>query len=717
MREGYSQSGTTIKVKTSLGKDFFILDSFSGNEYLSGLFHFQLNLRSESTFVDPKIIVNTELSISIFSADEPSRFFSGVVSAFRQKGIDSQFAYYEADVTPDLWLLTLTTNRLIFQNLSAVEIISGILESNGIAYENRLTKAYKKREYCVQYDETTFNFICRLMEEEGIFYFFNFSESGSTVVLGDSSDCHKDCLGYALVYRAEKAERSENNTVSKFETSGKLITANLDLRDYNYLTPNLKISSFKSSGFGVGEKYQYPAKALDLNESEFLSTVRSEEISSDFLSNYGESVCPELSAGSTFSLTGYSNPVVNRRYVLKKVFHEAKDNSYKNSFDAFPEESIFRPPYIAQRPSVSGSQSAIVVGPPGEEIWTDNLGRIKVKFFWDRSNSNDQNSSCWIRVSQTWADTGWGSLFIPRIGQEVIVTYIDGDPDRPVVTGCLYNAERDRPVELPANQTQSVIRTRPFSKPPDTNSGNSDFVTDVSSLISSADEMANNIITTQKSSQDLFGTFIQIGDDEPRSDRGVGNEIRFEDKTENEELYLHAHKNMKVDIENDFTTKVYFGSELHQIKNGDLNTEILKGNETHLVEKDRELTINGEEKHINTKNFVHEIDGNYECKVKGDYTLIVDGDLKIAVKGKVSIEADDQINIVTKKNFKAESSLGFEIKSDYTVGIEASLSMEMKSLSLDIKNSVSTAITAGASMKLKAGAAIALAAPAVKLGA
>ena len=301
-------------------------------------------------------------------------------------------------------------------------------------------------------------------------------------------------------------------------------------------------------------------------------------------------------------------------------------------------------------------------------------------------------------------------MFIPRVGQEVIVSYIDGDPDRPIVTGCVYNADRDRPVELPANQTQSVIRTKPFSKPPEGDSSVEKFVTDLTSMISEVSEVAQEVAEDPTNMLNI----VQSGS---RGSRGIGNEIRFEDKTDEEEFYQHAHKDMKVDVENDLTTTVYSGDETHVVEKGDRSIEVSNGNEKHLVESEREVTVNGDEIHLNDANYTHNIKGDYECKVEGNYSLEVGGDLKIKVKGKVIIESDDAISLKTKKTFDAQSALAFSIKSDYSISMDAALAMEMKSLSLDIKNSVSTAITAGASMNYKAGGVIALAAPAVQLGA
>lgn len=707
MRTGYSQQGMTIKVETIMGNDVFLLDSFFGTEYISNPFLFNLEMRSSDESINSSNLINTEVLIKILSADTPSRYFHGIISSFSQVGIDQEFAYYTAKIVPKFWLLKLNQTRAIYQNVSALDIITSTLESFGIVLENRITGSYQPREYCVQYDESYFDFISRLMESEGIFYFFDFDQTGHKIILADDSSSHLDCRnGKELIYRAQKPAREMSNTISRFESTATMVTQEVMLSDYNYNTPNSQLLTGANGNIGSGSYYEYPGHYENLSNGEKISKIRLQQKQVESQKNSGESLCPVLQAGFAFTLQKFSNLSANIRYVLKSVTHDAKNNNYINSFEAFPGAHLFRTPRKTPIPLVSGSQSAIVVGPPGEEIWTDSLGRIKVKFYWDRSSIKNENSSCWIRVSQTWADTGWGSLFIPRIGQEVIISYIDGDPDRPIVTGCVYNADRDRPVELPANQTQSVIRTKPFAKPPEGDPSAEQFTTNLASILSVVSEVA------QDSTSILD---VVLGDD--RGNRGVGNEIRFEDKTDEEEFYQHAHKDMKVDVENDLTTTIYSGDETHIVEKGNRSVEISKGNETHLVEGVREVTVKGDENHCNNSNFTHSVKGDYECKVEGDYSLEVDGDLKIKVKGKITIESDDAISLKTKKTFDAQSTLAFSIKSDYSISMDAALAMEMKSLSLDINNSVSTAITAGASINYKAGGVIALAAPAVQLGA
>jgi type VI secretion system secreted protein VgrG len=276
---------------------------------------------------------------------------------------------------------------------------------------------------------------------------------------------------------------------------------------------------------------------------------------------------------------------LNASYVLRRVHHFARNDMYRNRFEAFLATVPFRPQRLTPLPRVAGSQTALVVGPANEEIWTDKDGRVKVQFFWDRVGAKDEKSSCWIRVAQSAAGKGFGTLFMPRIGQEVVISYIDADPDRPLITGSVYNGENATPVTLPTNQTQSVIKTRSSPK----------------------------------------GT--------------AGNEIRLEDKKDAEEFYMHAQKDMKVEIENALTTTLTKGAEIHTLTEGDRTVDVQKGKEIHKVKGTRALTITGDETHDNEGDFKHTVKGDFTLKVTGDFLLDVTGGITIKSAKTVLLDA------------------------------------------------------------------------------
>ena len=411
-----------------------------------------------------------------------------------------------------------------------------------------------------------------------------------------------------------------------------------------------------------------------------------------------------MEAGSFFSLEEYKSTEINQDYILRSVTHFVKNQEYKNEFEANPIDHPIRPLKKTKLPKVEGTHSAFVVGPPGEEIWTDSLGRIKVKFHWDNSDMRNENSSCWLRVSQTSADTGWGHLFIPRVGQEVLVSYVDGDPDKPVVTGCVYNSERDRPVDLPAKQTQSVIRSKPFTKSTREDTDKS-YATDMSNFTEAPGGLS--------SSPTDFLNFIVTDNNDGR---GIGNEIRFEDKMNEEEFYQHAHKDMKIDVENNLTTTIFKGSEIHKIEKGSRTVKVLKGGEEHFVKKDRVVTVEGEEVRNNSNNFTQNIDGDYECNVKGDYTLNVEGDLLIRVKGNVLIEAEGSIKTITQKELSQEAEKTFSIKSKDRFSVESTKSSKLKALSLELEADTSSKLKGGTSVEINGAANVSVSSPQIALG-
>jgi len=322
------------------------------------------------------------------------------------------------------------------------------------------------------------------------------------------------------------------------------------------------------------------------------------------------------------------------------------------------------------QPVVAGSHSAFVVGPDGEEIWTDVHGRVKVKFHWDQSAAHDDKASCWVRVSQAWAGNGWGALFIPRIGQEVIISYLDGNPDRPLITGSVYNGEQATPVNLPSKQMQSGFRSRP------TKSGNG----------------------RSKSAEIADG-------------RIHGNELRFDDKMGDEELYLHAEHDMKVDIEHDLDTTLYKGSEQHLIKKGNRSIDVTLGNETHTVGGKRDLTVHGDETHSDSANFKHtvkknytlEVDGDLSETIKGNTTLKITGNLVIDVGGSITFKSGKNTDVTagTAINVKAGTELSSKAGTSYA--IKAGTELKMDALTLAAKASASGQIDGGGMLTIKGG--------------
>lgn len=576
MRTGFKQAGGFLTVSTPFGTDDLLLDAMEGSEGLSELFKFNLHMRSGSTSLAAATIVGKAVTVTLEVEGASKRYINGICSRFVQSGFDQDFAVYEAEVVPKLWLLTLSRNRKIYQAKGVDAIVKEVLGDFGITFSSKLTKTYAALDYCVQYDETALEFISRLMERAGIFYFFTFTSSAHTLVLGDASSNFSDCSGAATVrFFPQTGMANAVDTVSRFAWERSLALKKASTDDYDFETPTTALLGTHSATAGEGDHYEFATGQATAADGTALAKLRVEasQAGADLLR--GDSFAYPFSAGTKFTLKDHFVASLNASYVLRRVHHTARDDLYTNAFEAFPATVPFHPPLGGPRPRAAGCETALVVGPSGEEIWTDKHGRIKVQFAWDRDGKKDDKSSLWIRVAQSMAGKGFGSLFLPRVGQEVVVSYLNGDPDRPLVTGCVYNGTNTPPYTLPTNQTQSGILTRSSKQ----------------------------------------GT--------------AGNELRFEDKKDAEEVFLHAQKDLKVEVEDAVTTTIKKGAETHTLDEGDRTVEVKKGKETHKVQGTRTVEVTGDETHTNKAGFKHTVTGDYALTIDGKLTITVTGDLVI----------------------------------------------------------------------------------------
>jgi type VI secretion system secreted protein VgrG len=589
----YIQDNLKLKVSTALGPNKLLLRAFRGEERISGLFQFTLEMVSEDNAIDFQAIVGKAVTVTLSSSDT-ARYLNGIVGRFVQEETNLRLTRYFAEIHPWLWLLTKTSDCRIFQNKSVPEILESVFSDLGFTdFRNDLTGTYDKREYCVQYNESTFNFVSRLMEEEGIFYYFEHGSDKHTLVLGDDSPANPTCSGLstAVHYRQSLTEHTQDLTVTRCLVEEQVVTGAYAHDDFNFETPNTDLKVESKSDTPKFRVYEYPGGFLKKDAGEKQADRRLDALEQPQKIIRGDGFVHAFSAGHKFELKDHYRADVNKTYVLQSVSHAATQESYTNSFTAFPADLSFRPARITPKPTISGTQTAIVVGKAGEEIWTDKYGRVKVQFHWDQLGKNDENSSCWIRVDYGWAGKQWGGIFLPRIGQEVTVSYLEGDPDRPLITGAVYNSEQAVPYTLPDEQTKSTVKTN--------------------------------------------------------SSKGGGgfNEIRFEDKKDSEELYFHAQKDHNIVVEHDRTKKV-LNNETNEIKQ-DRSTTIQEGNDTYVVSKGnrtfkvdtgnetydvkgtRALTVTGNETHTNKANFSQEVSGNYALKVTGNLTIEATGMITI----------------------------------------------------------------------------------------
>lgn len=649
----YPQENTILEITTPFGPDALLLLSFQAHEQLSGLFRFDLEMVSEDPALDFKAILGQGVTVGIKRANfMPPRLFHGLVGRFVQTRRAGSLTYYRAELYPWLWLLGKTTDCRIFQKKSTPEIIKEVFDELGFAdYEQDLQGTYEPREYCVQYNETALAFVSRLMEDEGIFYFFKHETGKHTLCMRDDSATNPPCDGLPVAkYRGEvNPSQFDEDVVVECAVEGQVVSGAYATSDYNFETPSTSLLASVEGEAGEREIFEYPGEHLDKGVGEARAKLRIEEVEAQAQQISGSSYCVAFSAGHTFALTEHDRKDVNTTHVLRRVVHSATGQSYSNIFEAFPSTVPFRPPRATPRPVIIGAQTAVVVGKSDEEIWTDEYGRVQVQFPWDRRGQMNEESSCFIRVSQTWAGKGWGAFFLPRIGQEVVVTFLSGDPDRPLITGSVYNAEQTVPYPLPDDQTKSTILSRSSKE----------------------------------------------GD--------AGNEIRFEDKKDSEELYLHAQKDMVVVVENDWTITVKHdqtatikndrkvtieeGNETLTVSKGDRTVEITKGNETYSVKGTRDVTVEGDETRTNK--------ANWDQKVSGNYTLKVDGDLTIEAKS-VTIKASQAVTIEAGTELTSKAGTSLTNKAGTTLTNEAGTSLTSKA-------SASQTVDGGGMLTIKGG--------------
>ena len=463
----YTQENRLIAIDTPLGTDVLLLTGCHGIERISGLFSFELNLLSENHNIKFEDIIGKNVAVSIILADGDKRFFNGIISSFSQGrgggevGGDPHFSHYTATMVPWLWLLKRTADSRIFQKLSVPDIIEKIFTEKGfLDYKLLLNDSYDKRDYCVQYRETDFNFISRLLEEEGICYFFEHEEKKHTLILADASDKFKPCPKQESArYQISAGGWLEEDVITSLEKMQEIRPAKYSINDFNFEIPgtDMKVDVATKQMLGPGEReiYDYPGLYSKKAQGERLTTIRMEEEETKITTITGSSDCRAFTSGYKFNLSDYYREDMDKKdYVLTHIEHEVREVSdyygasiesmgsespYINRVKCIPFDVPYRPSRDTAKPVVRGTQTAIVVGPAGEEIYTDGTGRVKVQFHWDREGKKDENSSCWIRVSQTAAGQGWGSVNIPRIGHEVVVDFLEGDPDRPIINGCVYN--------------------------------------------------------------------------------------------------------------------------------------------------------------------------------------------------------------------------------------------------------------------------------------
>jgi len=594
----------------TLGDDDLLLDSFVGVERVSDPFRFVLRLLSPNPNLDIQGLLTKALVLSLKLQGEAERHIHGNICRMKLLEFGSDgMAAYEAEVVPWFWFLTLFSDCRIFQNMSVPDIVEKVFKGRGFSdFKTNLQGKYNPREYCVQYRETDFNFVSRLLEEEGIFYFFEHTDDKHTMVLADDVSAFAACPKLpdpTVHFASSTGGRLDDEVVISLEAEYRVQTGTATHTDYDFTKPNTSLLA-TLAGKQKGEAYDYPGKYTTKDDGNRYARVRLEELEVGISTVRGESNCMGFESGYKFTLQDYYRDAANMDYTLLMVQHHGRNTSYtagqvdpfeyRNRFEAIPNSVPFRPARRARKPVIEGTQTAVVVGQPGEEIWTDQYGRVVVQFFWDRQGNSDDKSSCWIRVAQGWAGKQWGFICIPRIGQEVVVSFLEGDPDRPIITGSVYNGTQTVPYALPGNQTQS----------------------------------------TWKSMSSTGG--------------GGFNELRFEDNKGKEQIFIHGEKDLDMRIKKDRREWIGEDRHLHVVRD-------------KLEKTDRDNHLNLGRDHIEQIGRDHHltISGKEAIKITGSHSLQVTGDVIEQFSGNHSSQVTQNLYLKAMQ-VVIEAAVGLTIK-------------------------------------------------------
>ena len=463
-------------VKTPLG-DSLLLSEMEGYEELGRPFRYVLTLVTKDPDIDFSAVLGQTMTVELELHDGSTREFTGHVTEFSFAGGSGRSVKYRAVLRPWLMLLSYGKNCRIFQNITVPDVIKKVFRDRGFSdIEDRLTDSYRTWEYLVQYRESDFEFVSRIMEQEGIYYFVKHSAGSHVVVLSDSRSAHEPVEGYETIpYYPPEEQRRDRDHIDFWHLSRSIQPGAVAALDFNFKTPSTSLLAQRTEpDEDIGapyEEFDYPGTYVESPEGDHEVRIRLEARHAGREVVEGNGDTRGLAVGATFTLEKFPRADQNKEHLVVSAHYDISVNAdesgsmgqgaaFRCHFSAIDAARPFRASRSTRRPIVEGPQTAIVVGPAGEEIYTDEFGRVKLKFHWDRESKGDQNSSCWVRVAHVWAGTNFGGLHVPRIGQEVIVEFLEGDPDRPIITGCVYNFDNQVPFELPANMTQSGIRSR-----------------------------------------------------------------------------------------------------------------------------------------------------------------------------------------------------------------------------------------------------------------
>lgn len=579
--------------------------SFTGREALNQPYCFELELVSERPDLDLEALLHKPAYLAFTQSGQG---IHGQIFRAAQGDSGKRLTRYQVTLVPRLAYLTFSVNQRIFQHLTVPEIIAQVLEGHGIladVYRFQLgPTVYPARDYCTQYDETDLAFVCRLCEEEGIHFHHAFSPDGHLLVFGDDQTSFPR-LGRPTVYVQDTGLVADEPVIKRFGVQLNTRTSRVTRRDYNFEKPSVQMEAAYRPALDAPqpdlEDYDYPGRFVDRERGKHLSHRALERHRSDYLQAEGDSDQPALVTGHFLSLSDHPRQEWNDLWLLTEIHHEGQQpqvleesvisdhpgargdfqQGYRNHFVAIPWNVHFRPALKHPKPRLLGSQTAVVTGPEGEEIHCDRYGRVKVQFFWDRQGQADDRTSCWLRVASSWASKGYGAIAIPRVGMEVLVDFLEGDPDQPLVSGCLYHAENQVPYALPENKTRSLFKTNSYP-------GGDGF-----------------------------------------------NELRIEDRKGQEQIFVHAQRDWDENIEHDQHIRI--GHERHDTVEANTYSEF-KAEEHRTVHADRKTELRADD-HLTVASNQHTrigtgqfVEAGSEIHIKAGDKVVIEAGMELTIK-------------------------------------------------------------------------------------
>jgi type VI secretion system secreted protein VgrG len=656
-----------IWVTTPLPDGTLVLEEMSGRESLGAPFSYELALMSLNPNIDLTGLLGQPMTVYV-TLPEGERQFNGIVTHAEISATVGDRTRYRVTLRPWLSLLAYTSNCRIFQDKSVVDIVKEVFRDNGFSdLEDALNDTYAPLEFCVQYRESDFNFVSRLMEHEGIYYYFKHEDEKHTLVLADGYSAHDTVDGYETVpYKTQNDFGVDEDYLHAWTVAQQIRPGSFASTDYDFTRPRADLLSQLSMPFDNAQAdralFDYPGDFLTADAGNTRVKVRLQENQVSYGVAQTAGNARGLGAGALFTLADFPRGDQNKEYLVIAAQYQLHasiletgggqdDDDFRSHLTVIDSQTQFRPGLHAPKPRVEGPQTATVVGESGDEITVDQYGRVKVQFRWDREGQNDEDSSCWVRVAQLWAGSGWGGIHIPRIGQEVIVDFLEGDPDRPIITGRVYNADNMPPYALPANKTQSGIKSR----------------------------------STQGGAPSNF------------------NEIRFEDKKGSEDLHIQAEKDQSTNVKHSQSISV--GADRSISVGGNESTSVtgtrsatITKKETQTFNDARAMTVAKDDTETITGKHTETIHGGRVANVdQGDKLTVNGSDKTDIIHGKYDITADTEFQVTQGSNTVL-------VKDSVDVNSVGEIHLHNPKSSVDLKDGILT-ISSATQIVLECGSA------------